>query len=121
MAKREQKILFVVHEETAEGWARQEPMYQISSKDVLNAKQLLVRLTRAKSAYARIIQFEYGPLEPLVPSTSRFTWSEIVDDLGGFPVEIAGLRRTKCVAIVFRELRSRIGSRATVNRRLVID
>ncbi len=121
MAKREQKILFVVHEETAEGWARQDPIYEITSKDVSNAKQLLVRLKRVKPAYARVIQFEYGPLEPLVPSTSRFTWSELIEDFGGLSVDVAGLRRTECIGIVYRELHSRIGNRVTVNRKLIID
>lgn len=121
MPTNEHTVLFVVHEETAEGWVRREPWYQITQKNVEDAKRLLSRLQKAKPTYSRVIQFEYGPKEPLVPSTSRFTWQQIVDDIGDMNVDIAGLRRTECVAIVWSELSCRSRHRVSIKRRLTID
>lgn len=121
MPKFENTVLFVVHEETAQGWVRRDPWYQITQKNVDDAKRLLARLDKAKPSYHRVIQFEFGPLEPLVPSTSRFTWKQVIDDIGENNVDIAGLRRTECVAIVQRELSALSKHRVSIKRRLTID
>lgn len=121
MPRFENTVLFVVHEETAQGWVRRDSWYQITEKNVDDAERLLARLDKAKPLYCRVIQFEFGPLEPLVPSTSRFTWQEVVDDIGAYNVDIAGLRRRECVAIVQRELSALSKHRVAVKRGLTID
>ncbi len=116
-----EKILFVVHEQTAKGWARREPIYAISDADQNNAQRLLRRLSTAKKRYDRTIQFEFDPWETAVPSTSRYTWKQVADEVGrDSTVHVVGLRRTVCVAKVTQEL-AHEGVRATIHRPLTID
>ena len=117
---RREKVLFVVHEKTAERWERGESIQSITQRDRINARRLLKKLRTAKPKYHRTIQFEDDPWVTDSHDTSGVSWGKIASGLRDCLVDVAGMRRSVCVRRVVDELNSH-GVRARFNFRLTID